>query len=207
MPSEKLRRMGKVGLMIGFGLCVFAIVFYVSLPYARFKDFLAGQLVGFGYDMEAKHAGPSLSLGMTLKEVSLVSHPSGGGKPTRILIDKATLGVSLVSYLFGTKSINVSANVFAGDIDVKVKMGKKDSAVLATATEIDLAEIPWVKSAINLPLSGKIGINLDLGLPNQRPSEAKGTLTWTCAGCAVGDGKAKLVIASNPLLAVGVGLP
>jgi hypothetical protein len=41
----------------------------------------------------------------------------------------------------------------------------------------------------------------------QRPSEAKGTLTWTCTACAVGDGKAKLTIASNPLLAEGLGLP
>ena len=44
MPSEKLRRLGKVGSMVGFGLFIFAIVFYVSLPYGRFKDFLASQV-------------------------------------------------------------------------------------------------------------------------------------------------------------------
>ena len=41
MPSEKLRRLGKVGAMVGFGLFIFAIVFYVSLPYTRFKDLMA----------------------------------------------------------------------------------------------------------------------------------------------------------------------
>ena len=207
MPSEKLRRLSKVGSIVGFGLCVFAIVFYVSLPYARFKDFLASKAAGFGYEMEAKHAGPSLGLGMTLKEVSLVSQPSGGGKPTRILIDKAKLGISFLSYLLGTKSYSVSAHVFAGDVDVKVKMGKNDSTVQTHAAEIDLAEIPWVKNAINLPLSGKFDGKLELGLPKQRLSEAKGTLTWACAACALGDGKAKLVIASNPMLAEGLGLP
>ena len=72
MPSEKLRRLGKIGSIVGFGLFIFAIVFYVSLPYGRFKDLMASQLSTFGYDMEAKHAGPSLGLGMTLKEVTLV---------------------------------------------------------------------------------------------------------------------------------------
>jgi type II secretion system protein N len=207
MPSEKLRRLGKVGSMVGFGLFIFAIVFYVSLPYGRFKDFLASQVSTFGYDMEAKHAGPSLGLGMTLKEVTLVSQASGTGKPTRIVIDKATLSMSLLSYVFGSKAYNVSAAVFGGDIDVKAKIGKNDTAVQTSASEINLAELPWVKNAINLPLAGKLDLKLDIGLPKQRPSEAKGALTWTCTACAVGDGKAKLTIASNPLLAEGLGLP
>jgi len=207
MPSEKLRRLGKIGSIVGFGLFIFAIVFYVSLPYGRFKDLMASQLSTFGYDMEAKHAGPSLGLGMTLKEVTLVSPASGTGKPTRILIDKATLSMSLLSYVFGTKSYSVSAAVFGGDVDVNAKIGKNDTAVNTRLSDIDLAELPWVKNAINLPLAGKLDLKLDLGLPKQRPSEAKGSVTWTCTACAVGDGKAKLIIASNPLLAEGLGLP
>jgi len=207
MPSEKLRRLGKVGAIAGFSLMVFLIVFYVSLPYTRFKDLMASKVAAFGYDMEAKHAGPSLGLGMSLREVTLVSPPSGTGKPTRILIDKATLNWSLLSYLFGTQSFSVSAAVFNGDVDVKAKIGKNDTTVLTRLMEIDLAELPWVKNAINLPLAGKLDLKLDLGLPKQRLSEAKGTLSWTCTGCAVGDGKAKLTIASNPLLAEGLGLP
>jgi type II secretion system protein N len=207
MISEKLRRLGKIGAIAGFGLFIFTIIFYVSLPYTRFKDLIASKVATFGYDMEVKHAGPSFGLGMSLREVTLVSPPSGTGKPTRILIDKATLSWSLLSYLFGTNAYNVSAAVFAGDIDVNAKIGKNDTAVRARATEIDLAEIPWVKNAINLPLAGKLDLKVDVGLPKQRLSEAKGTLTWTCTACAVGDGKAKLTIASNPMLAEGLGLP
>ncbi|HEX7500760.1 MAG TPA: type II secretion system protein GspN, partial [Polyangia bacterium] len=207
MPSEKLRRLGKIAAITGFGFLIFAIVFYVSLPYARFKDFMTSKVAGFGYDMEVKHAGPSLGGGMTLKEVTLVSPASGTGKPTRILIDKATLSWSLLSYLFGTNAYSVSAAVFHGDIDVKAKIGKNETAVKTRADEIDLAEIPWVKNAINLPLAGKLDLKMDVVLPKQRPSEAKGALSWTCTACAVGDGKAKLTIANNPLLAEGLGLP
>jgi type II secretion system protein N len=207
MLSEKMRRFGKAGIMAGFGFLVFAIVFYVTLPYVRFKDQLAGWVASAGYDLEAKHAGPSLGGGMTLKEVTLVSPATATSKATRILIDKATLSVSLLSRIFGTQAYGVSADVFGGDIDATFKTSKADTSVKAHVDEIDLAEIPWVKNATNLPLAGKFDLKVDLDLPKQRPSEAKGTLSWTCTSCTLGDGKAKLVIASNPLLAEGLGLP
>lgn len=205
--GDKARRLGKVAAMAGFGFVVFLVVLYLTLPYARFKDYIAAQVSSYGYDMEAKHAGPALGIGMSLKEVSLVSRSSGGAKPTRILIDKARLGVSLLSYLTGSKSFNASAKVFGGDVDADVRIGKSDTSVDSTVSEIDLAEIPWVKNLINLPMSGKFGVNLNLAIPKQRLSESKGLLRWECTGCALGDGKAKLVIASNPLLAEGLGLP
>jgi type II secretion system protein N len=205
--SERTRRLGKLAAMAGFGWVVFLVALYLTLPYGRFKDFIAAKVSSYGYEMEAKSAGPSLGLGMTLKEVSLVSRPSGGGKPTRILVEKAKLGVSLLSYLVGNKTVNVSARVFGGDIDTHVEVGKTDGAVKLRTSEIDLAELPWIKDLINLPTSGKLDLKLDLDMPKQRLSESKGSLGWECTACALGDGKAKLVIASNPLLAEGLGLP
>ena len=203
MAREKLRRLGKVSLIVGFGLLVFSMVFYVSLPYTRFRDLLVNKVASYGYDMEVKHVGPSLGFGMRLREVTLVAPASGVGRPTRILIDKATLGMSFLSYVFGTKSYSISASVFGGDLDVRTRIGKDDLAVGARASEIDLSELPWVKQAINLPMAGKLDLSLDLELPKQRPSEAKGSLSWTCTACVLGDGKAKLTIAGNPLLAEG----
>ncbi len=77
--GDRLRRLGKLGIGFGFGLLVFAVVFYVTLPYHRFKDFLASQVSGYGYELEAKEAGPALGLGMTMRDVTLVSRPSGTG--------------------------------------------------------------------------------------------------------------------------------
>jgi type II secretion system protein N len=207
MLSEKTRRLGKAGMMGGFGFLVFAIVFYVTLPYVRFKDQIAGWVASAGYDMEAKQAGPSLSGGMALKEITLVSPANGTRKATRILIDKATLSVSLLSRIFGTNAYSVSADVFGGDIDATFKTSKADASIKGRVDEIDLAETPWVKNATNLPLAGKLDLKVDLDLPKQRPSEAKGALSWTCTSCALGDGKAKLIIAGNALLAEGLGLP
>lgn len=205
--GEKIRRLGRLAAMGGFGFVVFLGVLYLTLPYGRFKDFIAAQVAGYGYDMEAKQAGPSLGIGMTLKEVSLVSRPTDGSKPSRVLVNKVKLGVSLLSYLMGNKSVSAVVDAFGGEIDADVKIGKDDASVDGRMTEIDLAEIPWVKSTINLPMSGTFGLKLNLAVPKQRLSESKGSLGWECKACAIGDGKAKLVIASNPLLAEGLGLP
>jgi type II secretion system protein N len=205
--GDRLRRAGKVAAMLWFGCLVFAIVFYLSLPYARFKDLVAAKLATAGYIMEAKHAGPSWGLGMSLEEITLVSQAPGAPKPTRILIDHATFGWSMLSHLFGTKAYSLSADVFKGELDVKVRSGSAGSLAKVTARDVDLAEVPWLKNAINLPASGTMEVTVNLDLPKQRASEAKGLLTWSCSGCALGDGKAKLVIASNPLLAEGLGLP
>ena len=111
MPlSERFRRLGKIAIIAWFGFLIFSVVFYLSLPYARFQGVLASRLATYGYEMEAKHAGPSLGLGMSLEEVTLVSRPEGATKPTRILIEKATLGWSLLSYLWGSRSYSLSAH-------------------------------------------------------------------------------------------------
>src|SRR5512138_1640720 len=148
---ERIRRLGKIAAIGWFGCFVFAVVFYLSLPYDRFKEVMASRLATAGYQMEAKHAGPSLGLGMKLEEVTLVSQSPGAAKPTRILIDKATLGWSLLSYLFGSNAYSVSADVFGGEVDVRVKTSKNAAAARANVSEIDLAELPWLKQATNLP--------------------------------------------------------
>ena len=70
-----------------------------------------------------------------------------------------------------------------------------------------LSEIPWVKAATNLPLSGTLDLRLDANMPGLRNSATVGLLTWTCSACTVGDGKAKLIIPGDPFFAEGLGLP
>jgi type II secretion system protein N len=119
----------------------------------------------------------------------------------------AKLRWSLLGALAGRKTYQVSASVFGGDLDVETTRSKTESGLHVEATAIDLSDIPWVKAAINLPLSGKLDLRLDEKMPGLRASATVGLLTWTCSACAVGDGKAKLIIPGNPLLAEGLGLP
>jgi len=208
MNRHKLFKVGKLALLSLFGLWVFATVFYVTLPFGRFKDWMGARLATVGFDLEAKSAGPALGIGMTMKEVTLVSQDASGGKPTRILVDKATLRVSLLSYLFGTKSVSVAAHVFGGDVDVTIRQRKPSTSLTVALSEIDLGELPWVKKAINMPLTGEFGLDLDLSMPvGKLGPDTKGLLTFKCENGVFGNGKDKLVVAGNPMLAEGLGLP
>ena len=207
MTSDRLRRLWKIGGTAGFGLLVFFVVFVLTLPYGRLKDYLVALAGQQGYDVEAKSAGPALGLGIRLKDIIISSRSSGGGKPTRITVPVAKVRWSLLGALAGRKTYQVSANVFGGNLDVETSHNKTESGLHVEATAIDLSDLPWVKAAINLPLSGRLDLHLDEKMPGLRATATVGSLTWTCHACAVGDGKAKLIIASNPLLAEGLGLP
>jgi type II secretion system protein N len=207
MLSDRLRRLRKIGATAAFGLFVFFLVFVLTLPYGRLKDYLVALAGQQGYDVEVKSAGPALGLGIRLKDVIVATRPSGTAKPTRIAIPVAKVRWSLLGALAGRKTYQVSANVFGGDLDVETSRSKTESRLDISATAIDLSEIPWVKAATNLPLSGKLDLQLDEKMPGLRASATVGSLTWTCSACAMGDGKAKLVIPGNPLLAEGLGLP
>jgi type II secretion system protein N len=207
MIRDRLRKYWKVGATAAFGLFVFFLVLFLTLPYGRLKDYLVALAEQQGYDVEVKSQGPALGLGIRLKDVIVATRPSGGGKPTRIAIPGAKVRWSLLGALAGRKTFQVSANVFGGDLDVESSRSKTESALHVSATAIDLSELPWVKAAINLPLFGKLEMKLDEKMPGLRAAATVGSLTWTCSACALGDGKAKLIIRDNPLLAEGLGLP
>ena len=207
MMSDRSRRLRKIGATTAFGLLVFLSVFVLTLPYGRLKDYLVVLGEQQGYDIELKSAGPALGLGIRLKDLTISSRPSGGGKPTRIVVPVAKLRWSLLGALAGRKTYQVSASVFGGDLDVETTRSKSESGLHVAATAIDLSDIPWVKAAINLPLSGTLDLRLDEKMPGLHASATVGLLTWTCSACAVGDGKAKLIIPGNPLLNEGLGLP
>lgn len=207
MDRHRLFRYGRLFLYPVFGLWVFATVFYLTLPYNRFKDWVGARLASEGYELEAASAGPALGLGMRLDDVILIARGSTAEKPTRILIDQAILSVSPWAYLFGTKSFAIEADVFSGELGLNYEATDQERAFVLQGKKIDLTELPWIKAAINLPLIGQLHFDLDLKSPIKRISETKGRLTFSCAGCVLGDGKAKLIVKGSPLLAEGLGLP
>lgn len=207
MDRHRVFRYGRIFLYPLFGLWVFATVFYLTLPFNRFKDWVGARLASEGFEMEAASAGPALGLGMHLDDVILVSRSSSTEKPIRILVDQATLCVSPWAYLFGTQSFSVKADIFSGELAVDYEATDQNRTYMAVGKRIDLAELPWIKAAINLPVIGQLRIDLDIKSPKKRISEAKGRLAFACAGCVLGDGKAKLIVKGSPLLAEGLGLP
>ncbi len=186
MMSDRSRRLWKIGATTAFGWFVFFLVFVLTLPYGRLKDYLVVLGEQQGYDIEVKSAGPAFGLGIRLKDMTISSRPSGGGKPTRIVVPVAKVRWSPLAALARRQTYQVSASVFGGDLDVETTSSKTESGLHVSATAIDLSEIPWVKAAINLPLSGVLDLRLDEKMPGLHASAMVGSLTWTCSACARG---------------------
>jgi type II secretion system protein N len=204
---ERLRRFWKLAATSGFGLLVFVVVLVFTLPFDRIKDYIVAMAEQKGYDVEIGSVGPALGLGIRLKDLAVATRPKDGGKPTRILVPQARLRMSLLGALVGHKTYQIFATPFGGELDVESTSSKTSKGLRVDAKDIDLAEMPFVKAAINLPMFGSFELHLDAKMPDGKAASTVGSLTWTCSDCALGDGKAKLIVPGNALLAEGLGLP
>jgi type II secretion system protein N len=133
------------------------------------------------------------------------NRPTDGTKPIRLRIDSARVSVSPLARLVGDEAYSFSADTLGGDIDVDWEGSKTKSRLAVKSRELAMADLPGVKETLNIPLAGKLGVKLDVDMPGNRLGAAGGSVSWTCAGCVIGDGKSKLKIPG--ILQEGLSLP
>ena len=63
MTSDRLRRLWKIGGTAGFGLLVFFVVFVLTLPYGRLKDYLVALAAQQGFEEPRRFVDPQLHQG------------------------------------------------------------------------------------------------------------------------------------------------
>jgi type II secretion system protein N len=207
LSPERLRKLRAFGLRAGFGLLVFIIAFYVSFPYHRIKDTVVAMASQQDLDVEIASAGPILGVGIAFHDIVVQTRPVDSSKPTRVRIDDARVSISPLARLVGEEAYSLSAAALGGDTDIDWQASKTKSRLNIKSEDLAMSELPGVKEAINLPLAGKLGLTVDLAMPGNRLGAGAGSIRWTCAACVIGDGKAKLKVASNPMLAEGLSLP
>lgn len=203
----RVRRLRGFALPIAFGFVVYLVSLVLFFPYGRIKEQVVAMLAMQNLDAEIEEAGPTLGVGVSLSNIKIATRPTDGSKPSRFTIDSARVTMSPLASLRGEEAYDLSADAFGGKLDVSYEAAPKRSAMTVAAKEIAMAELPGVREAINLPLAGTLELGIDLDLPTNRYGEAGGEIHWSCAKCAIGDGKSKLKIASNPLLAEGISVP
>jgi type II secretion system protein N len=210
-PSpETLRRLRRAGIGTGVFWLVFVVALYVWFPYDRAKEVAIDVAAQQGYDVDIDSAGPAWGAGVSFTNIHVKTRPTSG-KPTRFIIEKATVTTSILGAIFtSTPSTTITLEAFGGRIELTQSgaPGKKGPfSIELTARGVDASKIPGVRESINLPLTGTLKLDVDLASATGRFADAKGTISFLCEACAAGDGKSPIKVEGNPFLGGGLTLP
>src|SRR5580698_2574050 len=209
LSSDTLYRLRRPALLGLFGLGVFVAALYFSFPSERAKEVAIRTAAARDLDLEIGSASPAFGFGVIFSNILVRTRPTSG-KPTRFTIESARLSVSPWSLLSSVKTTTVALQAFGGRIEIR-QTGAADKKgpfeLHVRARDVKMSELPGVREAINLPLSGTAKIDLHLTSPSGKLAEANGEITFSCDDCLVGDGKTPLKVAGNPFLSGGLTLP
>jgi len=211
MTPDKWRRLQRAAIYSGFGLVVFVVALYLSFPYDRAKEAAIGWISkNLDMDAEIGSAGPAFGLAIGFQDIRLRTRPLTG-KPTRFTVETAKVSLSPFSLLTASKSVSLTADAFGGKIELGFSgtPGKKAApfAIELHARDIAAGDLPTVKEAINLVLSGTLKLDGEITSQTGKFADAKGAISFACAECVAGDGKTPLKVAGSAFLSGGLTLP
>jgi type II secretion system protein N len=210
MTADRLRQLRKIGLFAGFGLLVFIVALYLSFPYDRAKDAAIRMASkNLDLDVEIGSAGPAFGLAIMFRDIRVRTRPVTG-KPTRFTLDSAKFSPSIFGLVSSSVPFSLTIDGLGGTADLSQKgtPGKKGPFhIELSARDINLAEVPGIRETINMPISGKLKLEVDIESETGKYADANGFITLTCNDVVAGDGKTPLKVAGNPFLAAGLTLP
>lgn len=134
--------------------------------------------------------------GVRLTEI-LATAPSEGPEeepvvPQVLVVEEASVGVSVLSYLFGTISVDFDAVVGGGEITGTFEQSSEAAIISAEGEGVDISGLTVLSAGIGLPLGGVLGGKVDLRLPEGLMKNAEGTIDLSITNLTAGDGKAKV---------------
>jgi type II secretion system protein N len=153
----------------------------------------------------------------------------GKAKPTRIHFEQVVVKLGLLPFIWGGLDVGFWAEGLGGEVSGSYEQRPsktapppspvrsvgvggvpprriQDWSVKGELQRINLALLPMVKDAIGLPITGQLTAKAELAAPESRWSNAAGTIELDLEDASVGDGKAKLVVPSDPMLKHGLTL-
>ncbi len=209
--SDRTRKLLKwIGYPL-FGFFSFLIFLYLTFPYDKLKGRLESYLAATAdLDVTIGELGPSPLFGLSAQKVTVVMRPQPGApaaKPVRLAFDEVTVKAGIFALLTGGIDVRFAARGLGGELEGSYELKKKDWSAKLEVSKIDLGKLGLLGDAIGLPVGGSLSAKLELSVPQDRYSNANGSIELDGDALTVGDGKAMIKVPGNPLLALGVTLP
>ncbi len=196
---QALRWLGVFAFYV-FCLMVF---FRLTFPYEALKDRVVTEFNRTQLDkrLEIEEMGGHWLFGVKATGVRLIpieaatirrasDEPTPPAKPLNL--DSVTGSVSLLSYVFGTLDVTFGADIGGGSVSGSFVQTDAESRLQLSADDVDIAEIGFLSQGIGLPLSGRLGAEVELELPERKVQKAEGKVELRVAELSIGDGKAKV---------------
>src|SRR5690606_35862116 len=179
----------------------FALVFFVRLTFP-YETLRARILTEYNLSQAEKRleidelSGSGLfgieAEGVRLSEVTTELVDGKPTTPASLYLDSVSVGASLLSYIFGTISVDFDAELGGGELSGNFRQGSEEARISLHGQTIDISGLTMLSAGIGLPLSGELTGDVELFLPEGQMSKADGSFNLSVLGLTVGDGKAKV---------------
>jgi type II secretion system protein N len=203
---RKARRYALYGAGLTFVFFLFA---WINLP---------TKAIAWRISHEAKKQGMMLTVddlsvspfgSVTLQDVVWTfkpTHPDQASVP--FVMEELEIDVSLLSLLIGNLDVDVEGTLDEGSITGNFTRGSDEGKLTLEIEDLPLYSVPKLQQAVNAPVRGLFGLDVDLTLPGNKFENAYGTMQLTCAACTVGDGETKMFVpGARGMLSQGVTVP
>ncbi len=193
MFSERQRKIFKwTGYPI-FAFICFLFFMVTTLPYDKMQD----KLIGYARDqlklnVEIEELSGAFPLGVVAKGITLDSDVDREKRGLPIEIGYLKIKAGLLSSLMGWNKMDISAEIFGGEIDgtVAVDASGEQMKIELEINELKLEEINYFKSMFpELPIKGKMSSDIDLEWNSKKLKESKGKLSFKISKGTIGPGK------------------
>ena len=105
-------------------------------------------------------------------------------------IDSLWVSASLMSFLSPTKTLQLQASLYSGDVDAEVSIDDKQNVVDVDidVDGVDLAKVPAFIAKLGVAVEGKISADIDIDMGKVPEKEATGHIEFDVKGLGLGAG-------------------
>lgn len=205
LTSSQRKALKWVGYPL-LALLTFVFTLAYTFPYDRLKDKIVEGLSD-KYDVKIVSVEPTLVPGtFVINTMVLTTRPkTADEKPVTILIEEIEVNVGVISAVLWSVDIasigvDIEAKIAGGALGLEIEHEKGSNTIsLAAHTKmLPIGSLPGVAEAVGLPMTGGLTADIDITLPKGKWSKADGSVKFSCVGCTVGDGVAKMKMKPPP---------
>lgn len=193
LTEQHKKWMRRIGIPLG-ALLVFVYALHLTFPYERLEQTARDSLTEF-WDVESLEISPGWLPGhVKVSNVVLKTRPTHeGDKPIEMTVDSADVSIGLFAAMTGGLAVDVDADIGDGEIEAEYRASSSEASIDIQASAVPIGALPGVKDVTGgVPLEGNLDLAFAVTLPKGKWKDAEGSMTFSCDGCTVGDGVAKI---------------